>query len=67
MIRAEESLYQDQAAFEIEERFGKKFTYINTNGNRAISEDVLEAFKKLTDNKVMWERGIPCTCAAFAR
>lgn len=34
--------------------FGKKFLYINPNGNPAIVEDVLMEFERLTDATVVW-------------
>lgn len=49
-------LEQDTAAFEIEKRFGEHFTYYNDNGNVAIKKAVLDAFRKLTDENVVWVR-----------
>lgn len=50
-------LYQQDAVFSIETRFGDKFFYINEAGNPAIDKKVLAAFKKITANSVVWERG----------
>jgi hypothetical protein len=50
-------LYQDEAATAIADKFGEKFTYINDNGNVAISRAVLKEFRKLTEKYVVWERG----------
>ena len=50
-------LYQDDAVSEISDRFGDQFTHENENGNLAIAKAVLAAFRKLTGNTVVWERG----------
>jgi len=50
-------LYQQDAVFAIETRFGDKFFYINEAGNPAIDKKVLAAFKKITANSVVWQRG----------
>jgi hypothetical protein len=55
-----QSLYQEVVVHEIAERFGVEFTYINANGNRAISKEVLTKFKELTGDSVVWERGERC-------
>jgi hypothetical protein len=56
-LKRDGTLYQEVAASEIEKRFGQAFTPINENGNYSIRRDVLAAFRKLTDNTVIWERG----------
>ena len=50
-------LYQDEAVYEIERRFGEKFTYTNDRGNPAIRQDVLAAFRIVSEDTVVWERG----------
>ena len=50
-------LYQEVVVYQIIERFGEQFTYINENGNPAINREVLTAFRKLTERTVVWERG----------
>lgn len=50
-------LYQEDAAFRIMAKFGKEFVYDNENGNPAINRDVLNLFRKLTAETVVWERG----------
>jgi len=49
-------LYQWDAVSSIIEIFGEEFSYVNDNGNDAISPKVLAAFRKLSGNKVVWER-----------
>jgi predicted proteasome-type protease len=49
-------LYQNEVVYEIQSKFGEKFTYINENGNLAISRSVLNEFKKLTKDIVVWDR-----------
>jgi hypothetical protein len=50
-------LYQDDAVSQISDRFGEQFTHENESGNLAIAKPVLAAFRKLTGNAVVWERG----------
>lgn len=52
-----EILYQESATFDIEKLFGHAFLYENEAGNVAINKDVLKAFKKLSEDTVVWERG----------
>lgn len=54
------SLYPETTVWEIAKRFGGRFTYMNQNGNLAIRKDVLFAFKKLTEDSVLWERENRC-------
>jgi len=49
--------YQEVAVHYILSNFGEQFTYINESGNSAISKKVLAEFKKLSGDKVVWERG----------
>lgn len=51
-------LWQMDAADHISKNFDEGLTYINDNGNLAISKDVLAAFRKLSDGQVVWERGL---------
>jgi uncharacterized protein DUF6953 len=51
------SLEQETAVYQIASKFGEEFTYINENGNMAIRRDVLAAFRKLSGDAVVWERG----------
>lgn len=50
-------LYQETVVYDIESKFGAAFTYENDNGNLAIDKRVLAAFRKLTGDSVIWERG----------
>jgi hypothetical protein len=47
----------DMVVYEIADKFGEEFTYQNENGNRAIDRAVLKAFRALTEDTVIWERG----------
>lgn len=49
-------LYQNEAASAIEGFFGDTFVYTNQNGNTAIGRDVLNAFRRLTEATVIWDR-----------
>lgn len=50
-------LYQETVVYQIKEKFGDDFVYINQNGNLAIRKDILTSFRKLTGDEVIWERG----------
>ena len=56
-VRKQGCLYQEEAAGEIEQRFGGDFLYDNANGNPSIRKDVLAAFRTMTEGWVVWERG----------
>jgi hypothetical protein len=59
-LEAEGVLHQDDAVCEIERRFGAAFVYDSASGNLAINKKILSAFKKLTADWVVWERGERC-------
>jgi hypothetical protein len=59
-LKRQDSLYQNVIAFDITKNFGGEFTFINTNGNLAINIDVLEEFRKITSNSVVWVKGERC-------
>ena len=50
-------LYQESVVYKIKNQFGPDFVYNNQNGNLAIGKDVLREFKKISEGKVVWERG----------
>lgn len=50
-------LYQESIVYKIKKEFGPDFVYTNKNGNYAIGKDVLKEFRKLSEGKVVWERG----------
>lgn len=56
-VQSDGYLFQDSAVYEINSQFGDQFTYTNPNGNLAIGKDVLKEFKKISDGKVVWQRG----------
>jgi len=43
--------------WEIEAKFGPDVVYENENGNLAISQEVLDRFRELTEATVVWEPG----------
>lgn len=49
-------LYQERVARGIRQDFGEEFVYRNKQGNWGIRKDVLEEFRKLTPNDVVWSR-----------
>lgn len=53
-----EELYQQDVVYEISEQFGEQFVYDNERGNLAIDKKVLAAFRKISEEKVVWEKGM---------
>jgi DNA-binding IclR family transcriptional regulator len=53
-------LYQWEAVYQIQSRFGVDFTYLNESGNFAIDRRVLRAFHNLTEDTVVWRRTEGC-------
>ncbi|APE26719.1 hypothetical protein vnz_37005 (plasmid) [Streptomyces venezuelae] len=53
-------LYQVDAAEHIKKHFGSGLTYTNDNGNPAIDKKVLSAFRAISKDTVVWERGEKC-------
>jgi hypothetical protein len=56
-FRNSDYLYQQVAVYNIQTRFGDQFVYYNQAGNQAIDRRVLAAFRALTGDAVVWERG----------
>jgi hypothetical protein len=50
-------LYQSDAASRIADLFGEDFVYENDDGNTCIDRAVLNAFRNLTGDSVVWSRG----------
>jgi hypothetical protein len=40
----------------MERQFGEPFVHVKDNGNLAIARDVLDAFRELTAETVVWDR-----------
>jgi hypothetical protein len=55
-LQSRKYLDQQQAVWNIQRHFGKKFIYYNENGNPAIDRNVLKEFRKLTGEEVVWSR-----------
>jgi hypothetical protein len=52
-----QELFQEDAAWHIQEEFGQHFTRVNADGGLSIARRVLVEFRKLTADTVVWERG----------
>lgn len=50
-------LYQDDAVSQIADLFGEQFAYVNDEGSNCIDKRVLTAFRKITEQSVIWSRG----------
>ncbi len=50
-------LTQNNAFYEINKQFGTGFTTIANNGSPTIKGSVLTAFKKISEDTIVWERG----------
>jgi hypothetical protein len=56
-LESQQVLYQEVVVYQIIEKFGEEFTYINVHGNPAIDKKVLREFRRLTRDTVVWMRG----------
>lgn len=50
-------LTQNSAFYEINKQFGSGFTTISNSGIPSIKGGVLTAFKKISEDTIVWERG----------
>lgn len=50
-------IHQETIVYRIRNTFGPTFVYQNRNGNLAINKEVLKAFRALTEETHVWERG----------
>jgi hypothetical protein len=53
-------LFQETAVHGIATRFGREFTNTNTNGGESIDRRILQAFRRLSGDSVVWERAEKC-------
>lgn len=56
-VKQKKQLDQDIAVHQIQQKFGKEFVYQNENGNMSIGKKVLDSFRKITGDEVIWDRG----------
>jgi hypothetical protein len=57
VIHDQGDLSQNKAFYEINKLFGSGFTTIASSGSPSIKSGVLTAFKKMSEDTVVWERG----------
>ena len=56
-VKATGFLFEDEAAFAIERKFGKEFLRDDEEERRGMVPRVLSAFKELAGESVVWQRG----------
>ena len=56
VIKEQGELTQNNAYYYINKQFGTGFTTVTNSGSPSISKSVLNAFKKISDEVVIWER-----------
>jgi hypothetical protein len=56
-IKERGELSQSNAYYEINKLFGRDFTTVTNSGSSSIKSGVLTAFKKISEDEVIWERG----------
>ena len=56
MVKLGGYLDQQEAVYTLQGEFGDRFLYYNANGNLAINADVLKAFRKITNDDVVWDK-----------
>jgi hypothetical protein len=57
VIEQHGELSQNNAYYLINKQFGSGFTTVTSSGIPSIKASVLTAFKKLTEDTIVWERG----------
>jgi len=57
VIQEQGELSQNNAYYEINKQFGSGFTSITNSGSPSVGRSVLTAFRKISDDLVIWERG----------
>lgn len=55
-VDAKGFLHQGRAVHEIEARFGDAFVHRNVLGNQRINRKVLETFRKLSEDSIVWDQ-----------
>jgi hypothetical protein len=55
-LQQQPRLHQRRTAHEIAKTFGDEFTYVNKNRNLAIDRRVLDAFRRIGGDEVVWSR-----------
>ena len=56
ILHEKKFLDQEVAVYAVEKKYGKAFVYDNANGNRAIKKSVLDEFRKVSGEDVVWEK-----------
>jgi uncharacterized protein YaaR (DUF327 family) len=51
-----DTLYQDEIAEEIQDRFGEEFVSEDARGNLAIKKNVLKEFAALIEDTAVWDK-----------
>jgi hypothetical protein len=59
-IRAEGTLYQEEAVYLIEQQFGSDWVYDNINGNPAIQQSVLKLLRTMHGGAIQWDNSERC-------
>lgn len=57
VIEEHGELSQNNAYYLINKQFGSGFTTVTSSGSPSIKGSVLTAFKKISENTIVWERG----------
>ena len=57
VIHEHGELSQNNAYYIINKQFGSSFTSVTNSGGPSIKGSVLTAFKKISEDTVVWERG----------
>ncbi|GAA1750399.1 DUF6953 family protein [Kocuria aegyptia] len=59
-IRAEETLYLEEAVYLIEYEFGSEWVYDDINNSPAIQRSVLDVFRTLHGGAIQWDNAERC-------
>ena len=57
LVEEQGELTQNNAYYMINKQFGTGFTTVSSNGSPSIKGSVLSAFKRISEDTIVWERG----------
>jgi hypothetical protein len=55
-VLREGTVYQESIASDVANKFGEEFVPMNENGNPSVRRDILNAFRKISEDSVVWMR-----------
>ena len=56
----DKTLYQEAVIYDIATKFGAEFIYLSVNEGLSIDRRILNEFRSLAENTVVWDSGEKC-------